>query len=237
MNLASFLLPLAVVGWGVLPRRIGRWPAVAFGAITAIHVLFFIRYPVPDQFTFILPSLLLIALAAGVGLGWLMDRSVRWRRLAVGAGIVSILLPPLVYGLSLPLARAVVKGPVRSHQLPYRDELRYWLWPWKQDEHSARRFAQAAFEQAAPDGVIVPDSTSRYPLNVWQALTGQAPGVAVQDKQGPLPVYREGSLLYAGILGDRELFVVTPPRSRAFLPDDGELVRPPGEPLYRFIGR
>jgi hypothetical protein len=83
MNFINLLLPLAVLGWVRLRRRLGTGPAAALGAITLIHVAFFVRYPVPDQFTFILPSLVLLAIAAAVGLGELADRFKRLRAAAV----------------------------------------------------------------------------------------------------------------------------------------------------------
>ena len=58
----------------------------------------------------------------------------------------------------------------RARVLPFRDEVRYWLVPWKQDERSAELFAAAALKQAAPDGIILADSTSIYPLLLLQRL-------------------------------------------------------------------
>ncbi|HOF18750.1 MAG TPA: hypothetical protein PK082_07550, partial [Phycisphaerae bacterium] len=61
MNFVSALLPLAVVGWIRLRRRLGGALAAALGAVTLIEIVFYVRYPVPDQFTFLLPSLAMIA--------------------------------------------------------------------------------------------------------------------------------------------------------------------------------
>ena len=75
MNFVNVLLPLAIVGWINFRKQIGHMPATALGAITLIEVIFAIRYPVPDQFTFFLPSLFMIAVAAGIGLAVLSDTS------------------------------------------------------------------------------------------------------------------------------------------------------------------
>lgn len=215
MNFTSFLLPLAAVGWVRLRRRLGTPLAAALGAITVIEVLFVVRYPVPDQFTFLLPSLVMIALAAGVGLGVLADASVRWRRAAIAAAAVSVAMPPAVYAAAPSLLDAAGVDVARPRKLP-RDEARYWLAPWKHNEHSAERFARAALRRAAPDGVILPDSTSAYPLLLVQDRDAPAPDVVVQFR-GPLPSYRRDPNAFRAALGDRPLYLVT--RAPGYVPD------------------
>jgi hypothetical protein len=122
------------------------------------------RYSVPDQFTFLLPSLILIALAAGVGMDVLTQRSMAWRnRLLVGVSL-SILTPPILYGSLPSVARRFGVTGKRERVLPYRDELRYWLAPWKHNERSAQRFASQALQEALPNGTILADNTSQPPL-------------------------------------------------------------------------
>ena len=179
LNFLSLLLPLAAVGWARFRQRLGGPTAAAMGAITVIELLFVVRYPVPDQFTFLLPTLTMIALAAGVGLGVLLDAGGKWKRAAVAAAVVSILLPPAAYLGVLQIARTTGVGADRARRLAFRDEQRYWLLPWKHDEHSAEQFARAALREAAPDGVIVPDETSDHPLALTQWLEGRWPGVTV----------------------------------------------------------
>jgi len=235
LNFVNVLLPLAIVGWLNFRKRIGHMLAIALGAIILIEIIFAIRYPVPDQFTFFLPSLFMIALAAGVGLGVLVDTSRSWRDAAVVACIVSIIIQPLFYAVMPWLVEASGSAVNRARVLPFRDEVRYWLVPWKQDERSAELFATAALKQAAPDGIILADSTSIYPLLLLQRLQGLSSVVSIQYNGSPLPGYSANPRAFRDRLGNRILYVVSPhpgylaPR----LIEDAEFIRAEHEILYR----
>ncbi|MHC4982220.1 MAG: hypothetical protein ACYTF6_03505 [Planctomycetota bacterium] len=223
MNFVSLLLPLAVVGWLNFRRRLGGALAAALGAITLIEAAFVVRYPVRDQFTFLLPSLVMVALAAGVGVSALADQSRRWRIAAVVACAVSVVAPPTFYAVGPSLARAAGTDIDRARKLP-RDELRYWLVPWKHNEASAERFAAAALKQAGPDGVIIPDSTSEHVLVIVQERDGLAPGVSVQFHGEPLPRYAEGPKAFRLALRGRRLYIVSPANAPEGLLHDAYLV-------------
>jgi hypothetical protein len=209
LNFVSFLLPLAVAGWLGFRRRLGGGLAVSIGAITAIEIVFVARYPVPDQFTFLLPSLVTLAVAAAVGMGWLVEGSRKGRSLVVAGCVISILLPPAFYAMAPALVRRYYGAIRRQRELPFRDEARYWLVPWKHNEDSARRFAQAALSEAAPDGIIVADSTSANPLRVTQLTQGTAGGVTVQDETGPMPPFVGDGGAFRTAADRRTIYAVT----------------------------
>jgi hypothetical protein len=239
LNFVSLLGPLAVAGWCSLRRRLGGGLAAAIGVITAIEVIFVARYPVPDQFTFMLPSLTMFALAAAVGIATLAGRSRRLRGLAIGACMVSVALPPAFYAACPALFRRFYGAVHRQRDLPFRDEARYWLVPWKHNERSAQRFARAALAEAGPDGIIVADGTSAYPLRVLQLLEGLSGGVTVQDDTGPLPQFVGDGGAFRAAAGDRPVFAVAPvPRymPAAFL-EAARFDRPLGAVLYRAYWR
>ncbi len=169
MNFLNLLLPLAVLGIFKIRDRAGSALAVTLGTITAIEVIFFIRYPVPDQFTFILPSMVMIAVLACVGLDVLAGLSVRWRTVMIILMLISIVIQPVAYKAASEIAqRRIAK--VRERQLPFRNEIAYWMQPWKQNEKSAAKFASLAIQEAGPAGVIFADNTSIYPLWLAQRL-------------------------------------------------------------------
>lgn len=210
MNFVSFLGPLAVVGWAHLRRKLGGATASAVAAITIIEVLFVIRYPVPDQFTFLLPALVMSALAAGIGISVLADASAGLRKLAIASCVLSIIAPPVFYAAGPSLARW--RSPALVHQkrkLPFRDELRYWLVPWKHNEQSAELFARAALEQAGPDGVIIADSTAAYPLLLVQARDGLSRGVSVEHLGRFAARYAANPQAFRKTLGERNLYAVS----------------------------
>ena len=154
LNFLNVLLPLVLAGLiGI--RRLGRTIAWSLGLITAAHVLFVARYNVPDVFTFVLPCLAMISVFAAHGVHLLAGRSPRARQLVVLGLALSILLSPLAYGAApfvLDQAGFVLDREGKAY--PLRNELRFWITPWKRGEDSAERFALAALRQAAPDGII-----------------------------------------------------------------------------------
>ena len=122
---------------------------------------------------------------------------------------------PLCYAAAPRIVRATGIGPHRSRRLPFRDENRYWLAPWKHNERSAERFAAAALDRAAPDGVILPDSTSEYALLLIQRRGAAPGGVSVQHAGSPLPPYDRDGRAFRHALGDRALYVVSPTTGHA----------------------
>jgi len=233
MNLAGLLGPMAIVGWARLRRRLGGALAGSLGAITVIHVVFVARYNVPDQFTFVLPTLVMVALAAAVGLAELAERSRRWQVVAMVACGVSIAVAPVFFAAAPALASlAGVDLPERQR---FRNELRYWLVPWKQNEDSAERFAFAALRQAGPGGVILTDSTADEAIRAAQHRGGLWPSVAVHLSGRGTWNYDGDPATFRAALGDRKLYLSHPPTGR--LAEDARFDEPAdGQALYRCAG-
>jgi len=179
LNFTSAILPLAMVGWFHMYRRIGGFLTAILAAITSIELVFAIRYPVPDQFTFFLPSLIMIAVASSVGISSLASKSSRWHHMVMGACLCSLLISPIFYAGAPYLALKMGINVHRARELPFRDEMRYWIVPWKHNERSAELFARAALGEAGERGIIVCDGTSLYPLKITQLLEQRAPEVTL----------------------------------------------------------
>ncbi len=234
LNFVNLLLPLAVVGWINFRKQLGDVLAYLIGAMTLIELVFALRYDVPDQFTFFLPSLFMIAVAAGIGIGVLADAANPAKAAIILGCVISIIIQPVFFAISPRLASAAGVAVERRRALPFRDEIRYWLVPWKHNERSAELFAHAALAQAEPDGVVLADGTSVYPLLLVQRLKNKSPAVAIQHNNKPLPHYGMNSQMFRRQLGDRPLYVVSPlpeyiPRQ---LIQDAEFVRSPQDVLY-----
>jgi hypothetical protein len=224
LSFLNVLLPLAVVGWLRLAGSVGKPVAIALYCVTALEFLFWVRYPVPDQFTFILPTLIMVAVAAAVGLRILCARPSPWRKVAIVGSVISIIGMPVIYGL-LPDILSWWGSPVqRIRSLPFRDEIRYWVIPWKHHEHSARQFAEAALNEASPDGIILADETSVYPLMLQQWRDASTGGVIVQYRGKPLPSYDRDSTGFRRATANRSVFAVSPIRN--YMPAGmGDLLR------------
>lgn len=215
LNFASLLAPLALLGAMRARSRLGGPLALAIGAIALIEIIFVGRYQVPDQFTFLLPTLLMIALFAGVGIAVLADESPQLRRMAVIAIVISVLLPPTVYSLSPQLLQVLGVDVYRARQLPYRDEGRYWLVPWKQNEDSAESFAREALQQAAPDGMIAADLTSLFPLLLVQRRDDLGSDVSVMLHSALDHLWIRDQVSTRATLNSRQVYVVSPLRGHA----------------------
>ena len=149
----------------------GQTPAMrrALGALTIIHAVFWCRYFVPDQATFILPLLGYLAVWAGIGSAALSRTALR--RILVVSAAVQLLVPPLALAAARrsDLCQRVLAA---RREVPFRDEAAYWLLPWKQREKSAEAFAKAALLEMPAGGTLYADSTAAPPLMMLERAGG-----------------------------------------------------------------
>lgn len=186
-----------------------RWPLLA---LSAIHLLFWIRYFVADQATFILPTLGLAALWAGCGAAALgrKGKSVVWVTLACGI-LLDLCVPPI-------LAQGLARHPKavrRTRLLPGREEWAYWLIPWKGNETSAQAFIGAVGERLKPGDLLLADTTAAAPLLAAREA-GQLP--KTWDLVSPLDTL-PGEAELAKRLETARVFVVSPVPGYAVMPE------------------
>jgi len=137
-------------------RQIRRWLL----GLTILHGFFWVRYFVPDQATFVLPTLGLLAVWVGLGCAAVCKKK-RAYAIMLAGGIMCAVAVPLFLCDAVERAGLSVR---RSRSLPFRDELRYWATPWKQGESSAARFVVEIGKQLRAGDVLVADSTAAGPL-------------------------------------------------------------------------
>ena len=137
--------------------RVWKWCLLGS---TAVHGLFWVRYFVADQATFVLPVLSLLAIWLGLGVASRkLGTRIRWLTVLV-AVLCSVTVPVLLNEF----ISARHGGVVRSRMLPFRDETRYWLLPWKQYECSAMRFVEGAKNILRDGDVLIADNTAAGPV-------------------------------------------------------------------------
>ncbi len=133
-------------------------------ALLLVHGLFFVRYRVPDQALFLLPTLLITSLLLAKVLGnvkFEMPYSI------AGGTVLAALVVPLAVNFILhitPIENKILSS--RARLLPYRDELRYWVLPWKHNETSAEDFAEKVISvmNQTQNSSLYADSTSAPPV-------------------------------------------------------------------------
>lgn len=137
---------------------------LALLGLTVIHLLFWIRYFVPDQATFILPSLALLAIWVGVGFDSLALKQKHVLLLCSAIIAISIATPVLIHKF-LQTQHGMVK---RMRELPFREESSYWLFPWKHNERSAARFVAHICAILKEGDVLIADNTTAGPIMAAQ---------------------------------------------------------------------
>ena len=138
---------------------------MALLGLTVIHLLFWVRYFVPDQATFILPSLALLAVWAGLGLDSLALQRKHLIALCSVIILSSIVTPVLLHHF----VQTRQGGVTRARELPFREESSYWLYPWKHNEQSAARFIKQVCAILKEGDVLIADNTAAGPLMAAQA--------------------------------------------------------------------
>ncbi len=204
-------------------------------ALLAVHLVWAIRYDVPDQYTFFIPSLVLVTVVIGCGAArFLEGRSAQWRAVL----IVAAAFPAVVY---VPLPRIARAAGLRlgvSRTVPYRNEYTYFLHPWKTGYRGAERFARELGEMLPENAVLIADGTTVRPIHYLQQLHRWREDVRVfpppdrvAEANGEFSERPLAEALAAG-----RVFVVTPQRRYCppWLLERYEFV--PDGPVYRVVG-
>jgi hypothetical protein len=131
----------------------------------ALNFVFAVSYNVTDRFTFFLPGVALLSIIGVMALQTLLPSNRSGRGLLNLSVLSSPLLILSVYSL---YALGVIRLPVHSEVLPFRDDIHYFMAPYLRDR-SAEQFVRM-YEQSAPVGaLIIADWTPMGALRSAQA--------------------------------------------------------------------
>ena len=134
LSAMSFFAPLAVWWWSRHPRKghppVGAGPSLGWPvtALLVLHFVFFVRYFIVSQFTFVLPSVFFAYLLA--------SRFALGRERAIPLAVLQVLIPLMACQL---LQMVPVPSWRSGHK--YRNEATYFALPWKFNDDSADRCA------------------------------------------------------------------------------------------------
>lgn len=168
LNFPTPLLLLVPAGLRALFRTAP--PAVGWmlGGAFFVYLMFGARYDVPDQYTFLVPAFLFLALFTTLGMDSLLRRRafVSWRAVV----LLATALAPVVYAALPPIARRLpfAAGFLPRRDVPHRDRYEWFLQPWLRGYDGAERFARETLEALPPWAVLVVDSTLAAPINYVQ---------------------------------------------------------------------
>jgi hypothetical protein len=184
LNFPTKLLIVAPIGWWMCWRRNdARWFAAIAGGIFLVAFVFAFRYPVADQYVFFFPCYVLWALFVAFA----MPQPARRRPIRMALNFVFAVLPAVVYEVAPESWRQTGRTMPGRTDVPFRDKYKYFLRPRLNGEDSAERFARAALQIAAPDGLLIADSTLNGPLVYMREVEGVCPGVAISIQSEVVP--------------------------------------------------
>ncbi len=236
LNFPSPVIGLLLIGLGRMNRLVagGAFRRIVM-VLLGLFLIFAFRYTVTDRYAFFIPFYCLVCLVMGVGAAGLL----RWmphNRIVLAGLFVCALLPAGVYAWLPILAQQRHFGLGTRGDVPYRDDYRYFLRPWRTGYSGADRFAREALEAVETGAVICADLTTVGPLLYAQQVKGQRRDVRiVSPSLGTANPFTFDRQWLTEALGRIPVYVVSrrPPYCPAFVLEDYDL-RQQG-PLWRVI--
>ena len=235
LNFPTFNIFLIPVGWFTGKKFVNAGLFNVLLMATLFHFIFAMRYPVSDQYTFFIMTVFFMSLWMGIGAAWLIER---WSWRTAVFLILFSLIPPAVYA-------AIPRFPAVVHRIyprfgyapiAYRDEAKYFLWPWKTGYLGPDRLVKEVFAEIGPNAIIIADDTSARPFEYYQLAKGQRTDLKiVSSLYGNLPVARKVKKLEEE-LTQRQIWIIRPYPGYcpAWVLNHFKIVSQ--GPLYRVIG-
>jgi hypothetical protein len=187
----------------------GRGFANVLLALLILFFLFAFRYTVPDRYAFFIPFYCLASILIGVGFHSLV--AVPGRKILCWVVLILALLPIPTYIIAPALAEKVRFNISTRGDVPYRNDYRWFLQPWRTGYRGAEKFADEVFEKLEPNAVVYADNTMVYPLLYMQEVNGKRADIRIISKyassQG-LPLLTEKPLKQW--LAEGDVFSVSP---------------------------
>jgi len=146
-------------------------------ALMGLFLAFAFRYTVSDRYAFFIPFYVVVSGIIGLGAHAVQQCARRSVLLAlIGVGT---LVPIAVYAVAPTLAVRMNLGLSTRGDVPYRDDVTFFLRPWKTGYRGAERFAREALEAVPSQAVIYADTTTVAPLLYVQEVQGSRPDVSI----------------------------------------------------------
>ncbi len=205
--------------------------------LLGLIVLFFIfafRYNVPDRYAFFLPFYCMASIFVGLG-AYLLKERVN-RKVFAYLILLFCMLPVGVYAVVPAWAEKMRINLGTRNNVPYRNDYKYFLQPWKTGYRGAERFAEEALDVVENKAIVFADSSTVAPLLLIQEIKGKRPDVKVVSgvvSSEDAPSFNEHTI--EQLLQGRAVYVVSqqPGYCPSFVLDNYNLV--PAGLLWRVV--
>jgi hypothetical protein len=179
------ILLWAVGCWVLVKQKAQKELKILLLTLMLLYLIFAFRYTVVDRYAFFIPFYCLTAILMGRAVLYLQTLS-QGRILSYGV-LVLTLLPAPVYALTPSLVRHLNIELGTRGDVPFRDDIAYFLTPWKRGEQGAERFASTVLEQVDSEAIIYADTTTAGPLLVLQQSQGLRRDVSIVSPMAASP--------------------------------------------------
>lgn len=169
LNFPTPNIALAVIGLISLNKYVHRGFAGIIFALFAIFLAFASRYTVVDRYAFFIPFYCMTAIFIGIGSKWIMEK---FKPLTAIMFMLALLTIPVYFAAPM-IAKKTGYSLGTRNDIPYRDDYKWFLQPWRTGYTGADKYAQQILTTLKPSSVLIADGTTLYPL----AITQQAKGV------------------------------------------------------------
>jgi hypothetical protein len=145
--------------------------------LIVLFFLFAFRYTVPDRYAFFIPFYCVVSILIGLGT-YILQGRINHRVFAPLVLLFS-LFSVGVYATAPTLAKKMQLNIGTRDDIPYRDDYKYFLQPWKTGYRGAERFADEALGLVENNAVIYADGTAVGPLLYAQQVKEKRSDVKV----------------------------------------------------------
>ena len=156
---------------------------ILFG-LMLLFLIFASRYTIVDRYAFFIPFYMMVSVFIAVGVRMVVDKFKG--RLLLVLIFLSCFIPVPVYAALPGIAKAVDLKIGTKRVLPYRDDYKFFLQPWKTGYRGAEKFAIEALEMAQKDAIIFADGTTAYPLLLAQGVLNKRKDVTIVSSHGSI---------------------------------------------------
>lgn len=159
-------------------RRLGWF----FLTVTTLYALFAVRYDVPNQNNFFLPTYMMVSVYIGLGFAAFAGSNRR-----VWAIVTAVLLAgiPATYPVLSDLAETRQFDLGTRRHIPYRDEYHYYLVPWQQHQTGPRRLATELCARLPENAIVLADMTTLPLLQYSQGIEGNRQDLRIVTINAP----------------------------------------------------